>query len=147
FPLFALTLMVPALTMRLVSEEKRSGTLEVMLTAPVSEWLVIVSKFFATWLFFMVCWLPSGLFLIALRLEGGAPFDSRPLPGFYLALAASGAAFVAMGLFFSVLTKNQIVAAVFTFVGMIGFLAAYWVQERTIIFGKTFQMAVAKVAY
>ncbi|MCI0705792.1 MAG: ABC transporter permease [Planctomycetia bacterium] len=147
FPIFALTLMVPALTMRLVSEEKRTGTLEVLLTAPVSEWAIIVSKFLATWVFFMICWLPAGLFLIALRMEGGSPFDYRPLLGFYVALAATGAGFVSMGLFFSVLTRNQIVAAVLTFVGMSGFLACYIFGERDLGLGQSAQVFLKKLAY
>ena len=147
FPILALTLMIPALTMRLVAEEKRSGTLEVMLTAPVSEWLVIVSKFLATWFFFMVCWAPAGLYLLALRMEGGQSFDYRPLLGFYVALAANGAAFVAMGLFFSVLTKNQIVAAVLTFVGMIGFLAFAIFRRIDLGLGQAVQVFMTKLSY
>ena len=63
--------LVPALTMRLFSEERRTGTLEVLLTAPVIEAVVVLSKFLACWLFFMLCWVPAGLYLIALRVEGG----------------------------------------------------------------------------
>ena len=120
-PVLATLFLAPALTMRLIAEEKRTGSLEVLLTAPVNEWPVILSKFVATWLFFLICWLPSGLFLLALRMEVGQPFDYRPLLSFYVCLAAQGLAFVGMGLFFSTLTKNQIVAAVLTFVGMICF--------------------------
>jgi ABC-2 type transport system permease protein len=112
--------LVPAITMRAFSEEKRSGTLEVLMTAPVGEGTVVLSKFLASWLFFLVCWIPAGVFLIALRFAGGAPFEFKPVLSFYLAVAASGAGFVAMGLFFSSLTKNQIIAAVLTFVGMLG---------------------------
>src|SRR5262249_53713640 len=118
FPVVALLLQVPALTMRLLSEEKRSGSLEVLLTAPVNEGSAVVSKFLATWLFFMLSWFPSGLFLIALRYEVDQPFDYRPLLSFYVALGAQGLAFVGMGLFFSSMTRNQIVAAVLSFVGM-----------------------------
>jgi hypothetical protein len=124
-PVFALLLEVPLLTMRLVAEERRSGSLEVLLTAPVNEWPVVLSKFLATWIFFLVTWLPLGLFLIALRLEVPVPFDYRPLLSFYLCLAAQGLAFVGMGLFFSTLTRNQIVAAVVTLVGMIGFFICF----------------------
>ena len=113
-PVIAVLLQIPALTMRLVAEEKRTGSMEVMLTAPVNEWPVILSKFLATWLFFLLTWLPAGLFLIALRLETGVAFDYRPLLSFYVCLAAQGLAFVGMGLFFSTVTKNQIVAAVLT---------------------------------
>jgi ABC-type transport system involved in multi-copper enzyme maturation permease subunit len=129
-PVIAILLQVPALTMRLISEEKRTGSLEVLLTAPVNEWPVVGSKFLATWLFFMLTWVPGGLYLVALRVEGGHPFDYRPLLSFYIALAAQGLAFVGMGLFFSSLTRNQIVAAVLTFVGMVLFLAAYLIREQ-----------------
>src|SRR5207249_5308535 len=90
FPVVALLLQVPALTMRLLSEEKRTGSLEVLLTAPVNEGSIVLSKFLATWLFFILTWLPSGLFLIALRYEVNQPFDYRPLLSFYIALAAQG---------------------------------------------------------
>lgn len=112
----SILMLVPAITMRLFSEERRSGTLEVLLTAPLSETTIALSKIFAAWLFYMVCWIPMGLYLIALRVVGEQPFDYRPLLSLYIAIAASGFAFVAMGAFFSSLTKNQIVAAVLTFV-------------------------------
>ncbi|HEY3788250.1 MAG TPA: ABC transporter permease, partial [Urbifossiella sp.] len=129
FPVFALLLEVPMITMRLLAEEKRSGSLEVLLTAPVNEVPIVLSKFVATWIFFMISWLPSGLFLIALRVELAQPFDYRPLLSFYLAFAAQGLAFVAIGLFFSSLTRNQIVAAVLTLVPMFFFLFCYFVKD------------------
>ncbi|MDB5311084.1 MAG: hypothetical protein JWO38_5286 [Gemmataceae bacterium] len=128
FPVIALLLEVPALTMGLISEEKRTGSLEVLLTVPVNETPVVLSKFLATWLFFMISWLPFGLFLIALRVEVGQPFDYRPLLSFYVALGAQGLAFVAIGLFFSAMTRNQLVAAVLTFVVMLLFLLCYFIQ-------------------
>ncbi|HEX4611706.1 MAG TPA: ABC transporter permease, partial [Urbifossiella sp.] len=134
-PVIGLLLQVPAITMRLVAEEKRSGSLEVLLTAPVNEWPVVGSKFVATWLFFMLSWLPLGLYLIALRVEVGEPFDYRPLLSFYLALAAQGLAFVGMGLLFSTLTRNQIVAAVLTFVGMVLFLTFFFIRRQPTGFG------------
>src|SRR5712691_1717085 len=57
-PVFGIIVAIPALTMRLVSEEKRSGTLEVLLTAPLSEWYVVLSKFFASLAVFVLLWLP-----------------------------------------------------------------------------------------
>ncbi len=116
---FLVVLITPALTMRLFSEEQRTGTLEVLLTAPVSDGAVVMSKFTACWLFFMACWVPGGLYLIALRV-GGAPFDYRPLLTFYIALGSSAAALVAIGLFFSSVTRNQVVSAVLT--GSVTFL-------------------------
>ncbi len=121
-PLIAQLFVVPVLTMRLLSEEKRSGTLEMLLTAPVNESTVLLSKFLAAWLFYLLTWVPTWLFLIALRAMGADEFDYRPVLSFFLALMGSGAGFVAMGLFFSSITRNQIIAAVFTFVGMTLFL-------------------------
>src|SRR5207302_1511061 len=86
FPVIALTLQVPALTMRLLAEEKRTGSLEVLLTAPVTERAVVLSKFLATWVFFLLTWVPAALFLVALRVEGGQAFDYKPLLSFYIAL-------------------------------------------------------------
>jgi len=106
--------LVPAITMRAFSEEKRTGTLEVLLTAPVPDLTILLSKFAACWTFFMLSWLPAGLYLIALRVVGGQAFDFKPLLSYYLAVGATGVAFVGVGIFFSSLTKNQIVAAVLT---------------------------------
>ncbi len=117
--IIAIVCIVPVLTMRLFSEERRSGTLEVLFTAPVGEVTVVLSKFCAAFLVFLLVWLPWGLFLIDLRVEGGRPFDYRPMLSFYLALAATGASFVSMGVFFSSLTRSQIAAAILTFVGMV----------------------------
>ena len=111
---FLVVMVVPALTMRLFSEEQRTGTLEVLLTAPVNDGTVVLSKFAACWTFFMACWVPGGLFLVALRAEGGTPFDYRPVLTYYLALGSCAAAFTAIGMFFSSLTRNQIVSAVLT---------------------------------
>jgi ABC-type transport system involved in multi-copper enzyme maturation permease subunit len=125
-PVLATLVVVPILTMRLLSEEKRAGTWEVLLTAPVGETTVVLSKFFAAWVFFMILWIPAGLFLVPLRVEGGQPFDYYPLLGFFVALLISGAEFVAMGLFFSSLTRNQIAAAILTVLGML-LLLGVWV--------------------
>lgn len=122
----AVIFLVPALTMRLFSEERRSGTMEVLITAPVSEWMIVLSKFLGSWCFYMLTWVPMGLYLIGLRFEGGAPFDYRPLLGLYIAIGVTGFGFIAMGLFFSSLTKNQIIAAVLTFMAMLLMLALYW---------------------
>lgn len=119
---FTVPVLVAAITMRLFSEEKRTGTLEVLLTAPVNDWAVVLSKFAGALTFFAVCWVPSGLYLIALRYVGGTPFDYRPLLSYYLAMLACGVSFVGFGLFVSSLTRNQIVAAVITFAGIFAML-------------------------
>ena len=124
-PVIALILVVPLLTMRLLSEEHRSGTLEVLLTSPVEETPIVLSKFTAALIVFMMTWMPFGLFLIALRVEGGQPFDYRPVVSFGIALPAAGRAFIGIGLFLSALTRNQVAAGVMTAVVMALFLGAY----------------------
>ena len=128
FPVIVQMFVVPALTMRLLSEEKRTGTLEVMLTAPVNEISVVLGKFLACWIFYMLLWMPWWLFLVSLRYMGNEEFDYRPVLSFMVAMGATSAGFLAMGLFFSSLTSNQIIAAVFTFVGMMAHLAFYIVK-------------------
>lgn len=119
FPIICVIFVVPVLTMGLLSEEQRTGTLEVMLTSPVNEPAVVVSKLLGALGFYLLIWLPWGLYLVALRWEGGQPFDYRPLIGFFVVLALTGVNFLSMGLFFSSVTRNQIIASVLTFAGML----------------------------
>jgi ABC-2 type transport system permease protein len=124
---------VPLLTMRLLSEERRTGTLEVLLTAPVTEGAVAVSKFLAAFVMFLLTWVPMALDVAYLRVDTGQPFDYRPLLSFLVALCVTGAGFVSMGVFFSSLTRNQIASGALTLVGMVTltlvFLAQFAVQR------------------
>jgi ABC-2 type transport system permease protein len=129
WPFIAVMFVVPVLTMRLFSEEQRTGTLEMLLTIPVRTSAVVLSKFAAAFFFFLIAFLPWGLFLIALRVEGGRPFDYRPLLSYFIAVACAGAGFVSMGLFFSSLTRNQIAAAILTFVGMVVLFGMFFMQR------------------
>lgn len=115
FPVLAFWITIPVITMRLLSEERRSGSLELLLTAPLSEWSIVLGKFLAAWIFFLITWLPFFLFMVSFRIFGDQPFDYRPLLAFFLALACTGAGFIAIGLFISSLTGNQIIAAVLTY--------------------------------
>lgn len=127
-PVIVQIFIVPAITMRLLAEEQRTGTLEVLLTAPVHTTTVVISKFLAAWLFYLLTWVPWWLFLVALRYMGDTEFDYRPLLSFNLAMLAVSAGFISMGVFFSALTRNQIIAAVLTFVGMIAHLGTYLIK-------------------
>jgi ABC-type transport system involved in multi-copper enzyme maturation permease subunit len=97
-----------------------------MLTIPVDEVSLVLSKFFATLIFFLLTWVPWGLFLIALRIEGGQSFDYLPVLSFLVALICSGAGFIAMGMLFSSITRNQIIAAILTLAGMFVLLFIYF---------------------
>jgi ABC-type transport system involved in multi-copper enzyme maturation permease subunit len=129
FPIICLIFAVPVVTMRLLSEEHRTGTLEMALTAPMDEAVIVVSKLLAALVFFIILWLPFALFLVGLRVEGGKQFDYTPVLAFYVVLLVTGAGFLSMGVFFSSLTKNQIAAAILTFVGMVVMTLVFFIKR------------------
>ena len=94
--------------MRLWAEEKRSGTIEFLLTLPITDWQIILGKFFGALAFLGVALLLS-ITLPATVMSLGQP-DLGPIIGSYLGALFMGATYLAIGLFISSLTKNQIVA-------------------------------------
>jgi ABC-2 type transport system permease protein len=109
---------IPALTMRLIAEERRSGTIEQLLTAPVSEAEVVISKWLAGVVMFLVLLIPFFLYLPFLYFQAKYTFDLGPVISLAIGLITTGMMFIAIGLFFSSLTRNQIIAAVMTFVAV-----------------------------
>jgi len=106
-----IVLVPPLLTMRLFAEERRVGTLEMLLTAPVGEVEVVLAKFCAGLAFYLAMWLPSLLYLAIVKSYGAIP-DVGPLATSYLGIFLVGALFTAAGLFASSLTSTQVLAAV-----------------------------------
>lgn len=111
----ALLVAVPALTMRLLAEERRSGTIEPLLTAPVTEAQVVVAKWLAGFVMYLGLLAPFALYLPFLYFQGRYRFDVGPVLALGIGLTTLGMMFVAIGLFFSALTRNQVVAAIGTF--------------------------------
>ncbi len=107
---FILILLAPALTMRLLAEEQKLGTIELLLTAPVRDWEVVLGKFMAAMAFF-VGTLSLTLYYVLLLFLYGNP-DIGPLLSGYLGLILYGAAALSVGLLTSSFTSNQIIAAV-----------------------------------
>jgi ABC-2 type transport system permease protein len=107
FVLFMLT--GPLITMRLVAEERKLRTLEVLLTAPVSEIDIVLAKFIASMSLFVLMLLLSGSYALVLAFFGDP--DLGPIYSGYLGLLLFGATVVGTGLLASALTSNQIVAA------------------------------------
>ncbi len=105
---------VPAITMRLIAEEKKSGTLELLTTKPVKDVEIVLGKFFAAWTLLAVAMAPTLLYLLTLMLLGSP--DLGPVIAGYLGLLLMGGVFVALGVFASSLTENQIVAFLISFV-------------------------------
>lgn len=110
-----LLLITPALTMRLLAEESRSGTLELLLTAPIRDWAVVIGKFLGALGLYVVMIALTIFYPILLMLYKGDP-DWGPIWSGYLGLLLLGMLFVAIGLFASALTSNQMVSAVIAFV-------------------------------
>ena len=105
---WALLFIGPAISMRMISEEMRTGTAEMLMTSPVSETSVIAGKFIAAAWFLVVMLLPTGVYVMALELYGRP--DYGELASGYLGVFCAGLAYLASGLFASTLTSSQLVA-------------------------------------
>lgn len=108
FLVLSLFLVCPSLTMRLFAEERRSGTIEPLLTAPVSASSVVLAKYLATLTTFVLMWLPTVLYVVILRDTGAV--DWRVVASSYLGVFGIGAGYLAVGTLMSSLTKSQLVA-------------------------------------
>lgn len=104
---------VPVLTMRLLAEERRSGTIEPLLTAPVSDVAVVFGKYLAALVFWVAMWLPTLLYVWITSNYGDV--DMGAIAASYLGIFGIGLYYMAIGLAMSALSKNQITAALLTF--------------------------------
>lgn len=111
FPIagFLLLLVVPVLTMRTVADESRSGTLDLLLLAPLRPATIVIAKWAAAWLTTMAVLLPAGLFAVLASLWGDP--DLGPAASGFLGLGLLAAALSAVGVFASSLTDSQPIAA------------------------------------
>ncbi len=118
-----LLFIMPMLTMGLFSEEKKRGTIELLLTAPITDLQVVLGKFLAAGVFYAILllstWIPTGVLYLY-----GSP-ASGPILTAYLGLLLYGLTIVAVGLFISTLTENQIIAAVLSF----GAIMVLWLVD------------------
>jgi len=112
-------LMVPLLTMRLLAEEKKMGTIEMLLTYPIRDGEVIMGKFSACLVVYIV--MLAGTFLYPAMLAIFGEVEWGPLLSSYTGLLLVGGAFISVGLFISSLTQNQIIAGVGTFSALLLF--------------------------
>jgi ABC-2 type transport system permease protein len=105
-----LLLLAPLLTMRLLARERDQGTIELLLTAPLRDWEIVLGKFLAAYLFYLAMLALTGLYVPVVVLYGTP--DLGVIGAGYLGLALLGAALLALGTFTSSLTRSQVVAAV-----------------------------------
>jgi ABC-2 type transport system permease protein len=123
------TFIIPAITMRLLAEEKGSGTLEMLITMPVRDWEVVLGKFLAGMAMVAAIVGMTGFYAVTLALLG--PVDRGPLLTGYLGLLLMGGSYVSIGVMASSLTRNQIVA----------FILAFAISFGLFIFGQIVQYA------
>jgi gliding motility-associated transport system permease protein len=114
---FAFVLIFPLITMRLFAEEFKLGTIEPLMTAPVRDLQVVLAKFFGALVFYIVLWIPTLLFFAIFQKITHQPAANSvgAYWGSYLMLLLLGMFYLAIGCLASVVTKNQIVAAVISF--------------------------------
>ena len=117
----------PVLTMRLISEERRSGTIEVLMTAPITEGQVILGKFLAALCFYVFLWLPTLVYALVVAYH--AEVDWGPVASGYLGIFGVGSLFLSVGTFASTLSRNQLIAAILTFALLIPLFAFGLVEQ------------------
>ncbi len=124
---FFLIFFVPVIAMRLISEERKSGSIEMLLTSPVSSSTIVLGKFAAAFAFYATLWLPMFVYVLILRTL--TPVDAGVFASCFLAVLLIGAFFLAVGTFASSLSKNQIVAAILGFVMIMVIFSAGLIQS------------------
>ncbi|MCD5402054.1 ABC transporter permease [candidate division NPL-UPA2 bacterium] len=130
---FVLLFISPMLTMRLLAEERKSGTIETLMTDPVTDMEVVLSKFFAVLSFYLIILAPTLLYVVILKLIGNPDFG--PILSGYLGLILIGCVFLSIGLFASSLTKNQIVSAVISLVILLLLWVIGWASDISKVAG------------
>lgn len=116
-----LPVVAPVLTMRLLAEEKRLGTIEMLMTAPVTEAQVVIGKYLAALAFYVILWIPTLAYTVVLT-KYGTPDYGEFLAG-YIGIILLGAVFLSVGLLASSLTRSQIGAAI---LGMLPIFVIWW---------------------
>lgn len=124
---FLYLFLIPAITMRSLAEERRSGTIEMLMTRPLSDWTIVWAKFLASWTLVFISLLPTlvAYFSVVALGDPVGNIDTGSVVGSYIGLLLLGGAFVAIGILCSALSSNQIVsfilAAVVSAAAYLGF--------------------------
>jgi ABC-2 type transport system permease protein len=120
--------MVPLLTMKSLAEERRLGTMETLLTTPVTTAEVVLGKYAAAYALYLALWGATGGFFWILKKFAGEVrvFDPWPLVGGYLFIAVSGLFFIAIGILASSLARNQAVAGILSFSMLFALIFGGW---------------------
>lgn len=122
-----LLFVVPVITMRLIAEERRSGTIEVLLTSPVNEAQVVAGKFTAALMFYAALWLPTIFYVVVLKRN--SEIDLGPVVAGYIGVLLLGFLFLSVGTLASTLSSNQLIAAIIAFAAMVGLFSIGLVEQ------------------
>lgn len=116
----ALLALITLITMHLFTEEKQTRTIEMVLTAPVTDTELVLAKYYAALFFFGACFLPTFIYLSVLKFFSTSinPFDLRPVLTGYFGLFLIGAFYIAFGLLASATARSQVAAAAICFAGI-----------------------------
>jgi ABC-2 type transport system permease protein len=133
----------PVITMRLFALERFSGTFETLMTTPVRDVTVVLAKFSAAWIFYLVMWLPmlGCLFVVQYYARQSGALEAGTLGGLYLGIGLMGALYLSIGCFASALTRSQVVAAIVTLLLGFSFFALGYLADR-VPPGETWQSEV-----
>jgi ABC-2 type transport system permease protein len=129
---------IPAITMRLLAEEKKSGTIELLTTKPLHDAEIVLGKFLAAWALIGIALLPTLVYYITIASIGS--IDNGPVIGGYLGLLLMAGVFVATGLLASTFTDNQIVA----FIGGFVIVFALYMLDKILIYVPEFMTSVVE---
>jgi len=121
----------PMLTMRLFAEEKRQGTIELLATSPITDLQIVLGKFLAAAGLYALMILTGLVNLLPIWHYATSAPEWKPVLTGALALLLIGSCFIALGLFVSTLTRNQIVAGILTFCLLLGVWTLGWADEPT----------------
>lgn len=136
-PFFWLILLLgtPLITMRLFAQEKFSGTFETLMTTAVGDWQVVLGKFSAALLAYMLMWLPllGCIVVVGRYVNDPAAVDPRTVAVMFAGILLLGSMFVAIGCFGSALTRNQVVAAMVSFAIGTGLFVLGFLGDRIVL--------------
>ncbi|MCX6163529.1 MAG: ABC transporter permease [Ignavibacteriae bacterium] len=110
---FILLFFIPAISMRTFSEEKKAGTIELLLTKPITDFEIVLGKFFSTLALAILTFVPTVIYVISLKFLG--PLDFGSIFSAYIGLVLMAGLYISIGLFASSITENQVVAFIISF--------------------------------
>jgi ABC-2 type transport system permease protein len=132
---------LPLITMRTYSEEKRSGTIELLLTSPLTDLQIVLGKFLGAVALYALMLVVTWIHMAILFIYGNPEW--KPIIAGYLGLLLMGASFISIGLLISSLTRNQIVAGMVTFAVLLLLWTVNWMSESS---GPTMQKVLSALS-